>query len=357
MNAYLIKFLIVICVAFGSAVSYAQSTSQSFPTPITTNEIGGTINARDIGDGRLTTYYYAFDGEQGDIFLNLVSKNFNGDIDVFMLDGLRPLTKMVIYSDLSENETGRVIYLRKPEKLLLRVQGRSPNDDAASFRIKFGGSFVALKASDGIAEPALPEIVKTENESGTRVNSVGTIIETVPDPTPARKETVAAAVKADGDKQTDAAETEKTEDSEKVEKAEPRKKLEVIVSDDLPKTEKIAPRKRTRTPAAKPRTKKPAKTAAKIVIPDETPTAEPAVELPVRKTTPKTRAKKAVKEKLPDPLENIRLVILFKDGKTIERPMSEVFKFSVDKGVLTIIHKDGSIGRYSIFDVTKVTIE
>ena len=61
----------------------------------------------------------SFDGEQGDIFLNLVSKNFNGDIDVFMLDGLRPLTKMVIYSDLSENETGRVIYLRKPEKLLL----------------------------------------------------------------------------------------------------------------------------------------------------------------------------------------------------------------------------------------------
>ena len=36
--------------------------------------------------------------------------------------------------------------------------------------------------------------------------------------------------------------------------------------------------------------------------------------------------------------------------------MSEVSKFSVDKGVLTVIAKDGSIG-YSMLDVAKVTIE
>jgi hypothetical protein len=58
-----------------------------------------------------------------------------------------------------------------------------------------------------------------------------------------------------------------------------------------------------------------------------------------------------------DPLANIHLVILFKDGGVIRRPMSEVFRFSVDKGVLTVIAKDGSIGRYSILEVTKVTIE
>lgn len=344
-HALFVKFLILSCVAIGSAICHAQSTSQSFPTPITTNEISGTIKARDIGDGRITTYYYAFDGEQGDIFLNLVSKNFNGDIDVFLLEGVQPLTKMVIYSDLSENETGRVIYLRKPEKLLLRVQGRSPNDDPASFRIKFAGSFVALKASDGITEPVLPQI-RVENETGIRVNSVGTIIEAPPVAPPARKESVAVAAKDDAEKP-----------AEPVEALEPKKKLEVVVSDELPTKEKTPSRKRTRTPAAKTRTKKPVKTAAKIVTPDETPATEPAGEVPVRKATPKTRAKKTAKEKLPDPLENIRLVVLFKDGKTIERPMSEVFKFSVDKGVLTIIHKDGSIGRYSIFDVAKVTIE
>jgi hypothetical protein len=48
---------------------------------------------------------------------------------------------------------------------------------------------------------------------------------------------------------------------------------------------------------------------------------------------------------------------LFKDGTTIERPMSEVLRFTVDKGVLTVISKDGRIGRYSILDVAKVTIQ
>jgi hypothetical protein len=37
--------------------------------------------------------------------------------------------------------------------------------------------------------------------------------------------------------------------------------------------------------------------------------------------------------------------------------MNEVLRFSVDKGVLTVISRDGSIGRYSILDVEKVTIQ
>lgn len=56
-------------------------------------------------------------------------------------------------------------------------------------------------------------------------------------------------------------------------------------------------------------------------------------------------------------MEKVNLLILFKDGSTIARPMSEVHRFTVDKGVLTVIAKDGSIGRYSILDVAKVTIE
>jgi hypothetical protein len=62
-------------------------------------------------------------------------------------------------------------------------------------------------------------------------------------------------------------------------------------------------------------------------------------------------------EKKPDPLASIRLVVLLKNGETIEKPMSEVQKFSVDKGILTVIAKDGSTARYSILDVAKVTIE
>ena len=102
----------------------AQSTSQDFPSPVTTSEINGTIRTRDIGDSRLTTYFYAFGGEQGDLFLNVVSKNFTGDVDVFTAAGLRPVTKIVIYAAEGENETGRAVYFRKTEKLLLRVQGK-----------------------------------------------------------------------------------------------------------------------------------------------------------------------------------------------------------------------------------------
>ena len=66
-----------------------------------------------------------------------------GQIDIFTADGLRPLTKIVIFADAASNETGRIVYLRRPERLLLRIQGRTPNDDAAAYRIKFAGSFVA----------------------------------------------------------------------------------------------------------------------------------------------------------------------------------------------------------------------
>ena len=72
---------------------------------------------------------------------------------------------------------------------------------------------------------------------------------------------------------------------------------------------------------------------------------------------PSKRAAKKVKEVVPDPLASIRLVIAFKDGNSLEKSMSEVFKFSVDKGVLTVILKDGSVSRYPIIDVARVTIE
>src|SRR5215203_1352557 len=104
-----------MAVLLGAFTASGQSSDQLFPTPVRTSEIVGTIKARDIGDARLTTYYYTFEGEQGDLFINVQSRNFTGDIDVFVTAGLRPLTKMVMYADQPESETGRVIYLRKPE--------------------------------------------------------------------------------------------------------------------------------------------------------------------------------------------------------------------------------------------------
>ena len=68
-------------------------------------EINGTIpRLGDIGDARLTTYFYTFGGDQGDLFLNVVSKNFTGDIDVFTAAGLRPVTKIMIYAAEGDNK-------------------------------------------------------------------------------------------------------------------------------------------------------------------------------------------------------------------------------------------------------------
>lgn len=333
----------------------AQSSDQNFSTPVTSNEISGTIRARDVGDARLTSYYYQFDGDQGDLFINVATRNFTGDIDVFTQSGLKPLTKIVVYADFGESETGRVIYLRKPEKMILRIQGRTPGDDAATFRIKFAGGFVASTQAEPTAEPALPNLT-AKNESGIRVNSVGTIVEIIPraTPTPAPGERTAgifderSGVQETDKEKPDAAETKS--DGKVADSAE--KKLEVVVTENIPeKTET-----RTPTPPARRRI-----TRGRRTPPKSSPPAEGAASAKTVAKTPPPRTRRTAPTtatpKEPDPLEKINLVIMFKDGTTIERPMSEVLRFTVDKGVLTVISRDGSIGRYSILDVAKVTIQ
>jgi len=341
-----------------TASAAAQSTNQNFPTPITANEIEGTIKARDVGDARVTSYYYQFDAGQGDLFINIVTRNLTADIDVFTVTGLKPLTKIVVYGDLTENETGRVLYFRKPEKLILRIQGRTPGDETATFRIKFAGSFVASTESESPAEPKLP-ILTAKNESGIKVNSVGTIVAVIPKatPTPAAVATVATPDERDQPETEKEKPSEVTTAEEKpadVKIEEPEKKVEVVVTENVPpKTETVNPPKSGRTARGR-RTAPPP--VATVIKPKPENTEEATLTTTPPPKTRKTAPPKSI-EKAPDPLEKINLVIQFKDGSVIERPMSEVLRFSVDKGLLTVIAKDGSIGRYSILVVEKVTIQ
>ena len=316
-----LTFALVIC---------AQSSDQSFPTPVSSNEITGTIKARDIGDSRTTSYFYTFDGGQGDIFINVVTRNFSGDIDVFTADALQPLTKMVIYADAGINETGRVIYLRKGARLVLRVEGRSPNDDPASFRIKFAGSFVALAEQKTESAPSITSSGQID-ETGVRVNSVGTIIAIPPKPKIIRKSDEGPKVPVPTPKpETTAAPEILNTDQEAiaVEKVAVDKKTEVAAEGESEiKSEGSAVKAETKRAARRTKTPKLPKPSAKV------------------------------EEKKPDPLASIRLVIQLKDGQLIEHRMDQVLKFSVDKGVLTVISKDGNIRRYSLLDVAKVTIE
>jgi len=50
-------------------------------------------------------------------------------------------------------------------------------------------------------------------------------------------------------------------------------------------------------------------------------------------------------------------VIRFKNGSVIERPMTEITRFSVERATLTVISKNGTTGRYSMIEVASVSIE
>ena len=369
----------LLLLAISTLDANAQSINQSSPTPITTNEISGRIPARDLGDARLTTYYYTFDGVQGDVFVNVVTTNFNGDIDVFTADNLRPLTKITVYADTSSNETGRVIYLRQPVKMILRVEGRTPNDDAATFQIKFAGSFAP---SNAVAENDTAPEIKSNNETDVRVNSVGTIIEVKPKPTPTPKITVVKVEKPPKVKKVKPVaenKPEAVEDStvavaavedkdakdnlpkEKVAGIEPKENVirETVAEAEPKKTEtpvESQPPVAVAEKTAENETKPPP-TEEKVV--EETPNVEKSP-VKVKNKAKEAKEKKksnAVKPVPPSALANINLIILFKDGTKVERPMSDVLKVGVDKGILTVISKDGVIGRYSILDVEKMTIE
>lgn len=350
-----VRYLILISLLMAASSSFAQSTDQMFPTPIRTSEIASSIKARAIGDPRVTTHYYTFEGQQGDVFVNVQSKNFTGDIDVYVVPSQQPLTKIVIYGDQPEAETGRVIYLRKPERLLLRIQGRSPGDDDASVRIKFAGSFVASRLDDS-STPAVPTVEK-ESESNIRVNSVGTILEVIPkaSPTP-DAERLEETAEPHESRETVPAKKDDSREERKVD-AEEAKTIEVVVTDPVVEEKKEEPSK----PAATPRNRNRRRTAAAKAVPpvDEPGEKKEETLRPTASKTPVNRRSVRAKTEIPkvDPMAGINLVIYFKDGSQVNRPMTEVLRFSVERAILTVISKNGTIGRYNMTEVSRVSIE
>ena len=360
MNKALERSIIALAVLLAVCGSiYSQSTDQLFPTPVRSPEILSSIKARTLGDPRITTHYYTFEGEQGDVFINVQSRNFTGDIDIFVLQGQVPMTKMVIYGDQPETETGRVVYLRKPERLLLRIQGRSPGDEDASVRVKFAGSWSVSKLDDS-GVPAVPT-VETTAETNVRVNSVGTILEVIPKvkPTPdavaeTAEPTAEPPVSAVPPAETKA-EEKKSEEIAVKDPEVPEKKIEVVVTD--PVAEKKAEPTAARSTRSRTR-----RTTRRVRTPDAAANNEaeekPEAARPPRTTAARrTTAPKEVEEPKVDPMANIRLVVYFKDGSTVDRPMSEVLRFSVERAILTVISKNGTIGRYKMAEVSRVSIE
>lgn len=321
----------LICLSI-LGVGMAQSSDQLFPTPVRNNEITGTIPPRRLGDNRLTRYFYAFGTSQGDLFVNVVTENFNGDIDIFIADSMTSVAKIMVFSDTSRNETGRLVYFRKPETLLLRIEGRTPNDEPAKFRIKFGGSFIASSASgvDAVEAPVVKRPIETETKmtaaSGSAQNA----------DTPAQK--------------LSSAENDVNKDERGA--ANPIKVSEMPASGTSRRIKGPTPPRRERSGDGGGRNSDKS-TDAKLATRSR------------ENSERKDRAGPAVlfgsagsKERSqPDPLEGVNVRVFLKNSEVFEARLSELHTFGFEKGILTLRFKDGKIVRYTAADLVRFVVE
>ena len=330
----------------------AQSTDVRSPTPVQTNEIVGSIVARDIGDARLTDYFYTFSGVPGDLLITIESRNLNGDLDIFTAGELRPLLKISVYAE-STSPVTKNIYFRKRESLILRVEARTPNDNEGTYQIRFGGSFEPISgalAGETESPPVEPKATsRSSDRKVTRVSSVGARIEEPP-------------------AEVAAAPTPTPEEPAETPKPAPRntsRRGRASARRTPPKP--AASETANTTTAEKPDATKPTTdTEKKEEAAKETPvsTAEAPKEtsdtesksIPVRRGATRKRPAATKPAPEPEPESTQRLVIEIKDGTRIEFFMSTVRSVTVYGGQIVIVGKDGKVERVSMANVLRMSI-
>ena len=337
---------VVLWVA--AEATHAQSTDQSLPTPVLSNEINGRIAALDLGDSRLTRHFYAFEGNPGDLLITMDSKNLNGDIDIFTAVTFRPLMKTRVYAS-TQVPLGvtKGIYLRAHQILILRVEARSPDDEEGTYHVRFGGSFAPFSGGIPVAENTESEGESADSTRGTkRLSSVGaSIAEPVVETPPVTAETKPAESAA-----------EKPTEETTVAKKPPAGKAR-------PTRSTARNRGRRTPPPAKPKPATPDTEAAKTseTKTEETKGEEPKTEAATGEEKPTTDSTKSETPAKPStqevPLTGAHLIIESKDGTKIDRPMSTVRRVVVEGGTIVIVLKTGKIERIPMSAVARMAIE
>ena len=308
----------------------AQSSEINFPTPVRSAEIAGAIAARDVGDPRPTTYFYTFDATPGDLLITIESVNLNGDVDLFTANNLRPLTKISLYA-LGANATSasKSVFLRRRESLILRIEARSPNDDAGTYRIRFSGSFEPA-SGDIAAAPETPAVAA----SATRI-----------DKNVRRVTSVGGRIEEPKDEANAAANTEKNVPPEKVAEKEPIAAIKAQPS-TLPKIES---RNSSTSSTARAR-----RGGARRSSRSSTARAKPTS---VENNNAAPASTAAATEAKASPPLGARLIIEMRDGMKTERYMSAIRRVTVNNGQLIVITKDGKVERLLMSDVLRMAIE
>jgi hypothetical protein len=314
----------------------AQSTDVEFPTPVRANEISGTIAPRDIGDSRLTRYFFTLTGMPGDLIITVESRNLNGDVDLFTAGTLRPLAKLSMYGGESSTSTTKSIYFKREETLILRVEARSPNDNEGSFRVRFEGAFAPFMGEAREPQPILPATTQPGAAGGKtrRVTATGAridepVVETAEKTSETDPKTNAANEAARAERTTETAQPAATD------------------SEPAPRTTtRRTPRaRRPRTPRASSRTARNRPAPSTV---ESQPTVQPEPQPDA--TTPAAPEAAAA-------ASGPRLIIETKDGLRVERYMTSVRRVTVDNGQIIVILKNGKTERQPMVNVLKMSIE
>ena len=342
LQRYFVGALVLALSAVAQSAA-AQSTDQSLPTPVLSNEIIGRIAALDLGDARLTRHFYAFEGVPGDLLVTLSSQNLNGDIDIFTAITFRPIMKIAMYAggNTQAGDVTKGFYLRSRQVLILRVEARTPNDEVGTYRIRFGGAYEAFSGGIPVAEESTEQSTDVARTSGnaSRLSSVGARIEERPSElaTPAEKSAEETAASGPTTKET---------------KPKPTR--------TPPRTARgRASRTRPKPAATGNETKSEPKTdATQTEVPE--PKREP---VRVEEKPAVTAEEKSATSDKPGTQESVvsqpgaRLIIEEKDGTRIDRPMSSVRRVVVEGGTIVIVLKTGRIERVPMSIVAKMSIE
>ena len=352
--------LIVLLFCSGGTC-HGQSIDISAPSPVRSNELLGSIAARDLGDSRLTDHFYSFIGKPGDVLITVQGKNLNGDVDVFTAGTLRPLLKFTIYAESSEPIT-KSIYLRRRQDLILRVEARTPNDDEGSYNIRLGGSFEPIPGEALIADSETPAEqsdaarISTRRNTGRRVSSVGARID---EPAPPPEEIATAPT------------PEPTPESSPTPSPTPSPTAEETPTPSPRRTRGRRPTPRRTTvpqPVKKeePPTVKDAEKKAAVTNEGENKDVAKAAEAePATKpaTTPRRRGRRGAATVTtqppvePEPLTGPRLLIEMQDGTRVERYMSTIRRVTVENNQIVVVGKEGKTERISMTGVVRMAIE
>ena len=352
-----------------SAPLRAQSGDANFPTPVFDSEVGGRIAPRDVGDPRRTRHFYAFRGSEGDLVVSLETSQLIGDVDVFTATTLRPLVKFTLFGDPAR--LSKSFYLRKEETLVLRVEARAVGDAEGTYSIRFGGSFVPAPAGLANApETAAPTLssAETRGQNTRRVTATGARIEEPKvEPTPSVEATEARPAATPAPER--AAERRST--------PAPRRGRG---------SRTAPPRARAGAGTAKPDAANPdnARTKKGAEASTGTEAASPSVDAPNPANPPRRRGNRPPRRSSsrenaearraesatppgaeartePAPATPAapaqRLVIVTKDGETLERDMSGVRRVTVENNQVVIVGRDGKVTRRPLASVLRMSIE